>query len=125
MTSDGAGGFRDDRSGGGVSGRANDHCKTSGDMLAPRCPYMVLQNAAWCSRTRPCHGRRPRGWVPTAPGDVSVVGSGLDGEHRTGGVEQDALGIGPQYQLADRSASAQANHDEVCVDLVGHLDQVL
>ena len=31
---------------GGVSGRANDHCKTSGDMLTPRCPNTVLQNAA-------------------------------------------------------------------------------
>jgi hypothetical protein len=29
---------------GGVSGRANDHCKTSGDMLTPRCPDTVLQN---------------------------------------------------------------------------------
>src|SRR5665647_1191602 len=56
---------------------------------------------------------------------MSVVDTGLDGEHRAGGVKQDALGIGPQDQLADRSASTQADHDEVRVDFARHLDQVL
>jgi hypothetical protein len=55
----------------------------------------------------------------------SRVDPGLDREHRTGGIEQDALGVRPQDELANRSASAQADHDEVCVDLVGHLDQIL
>ena len=58
-------------------------------------------------------------------GRYSVVDTGLDSEHRAGGVKQDALRIGPQDQLADRSTPAQADHDEVRVDLVGHLDQVL
>jgi hypothetical protein len=55
----------------------------------------------------------------------SVVDTGFDGEHGAGGVKQDALGVGPQDELADRGAPAQADHDEVRVDLVGNLDQVL
>ena len=35
------------------------------------------------------------------------------------------MGVGPQDQLADGCASAQTDHDEVRVDLVGDLDQVL
>jgi len=51
--------------------------------------------------------------------------SGFDGKHRTRSIQQNALGIGPQDQLADRSAPAQTDHDEVGVNLIGHLDQVL
>lgn len=79
-----------------------------------------------------CPNKRPRRRVPGAAStclgrdrNMSVVDAGFDGEHRAGGVKQDSLGIGPQDQLAYRSASAQADHDEVCVDLVGDLDQVL
>jgi hypothetical protein len=221
VTSDGAEEFAVTGPAGGVSGRANDHCKTSSDMLTPRCPDTLLQistvsrsqalamcaASAECVRPGPGHPRGwtvsatefiadrqrraganasrtgplgatghapwawrpaglerqqvrdgtqlppPAGWGP-APTVItgqanalasalastqsqmpphrghqftfeSLVDTGLDGEHRTGGIEQDALGVGPQDQLANRSASAQADHDEVCVDLVGHLDEVL
>lgn len=65
--------------------------------------------------------------LPLRPEDrvISVVDTGLDGEHRTGSIKQDALGIGTQNQLANWSPAAQADHDKVCIDLIGHLDQIL
>jgi hypothetical protein len=127
-------------SGGRSSGRAVDHCKTSDDMLAPRCPHMVIQRVLHMVILRAAELMAPpsscqEGQRTTRPNTsprrsacalrVSVVDTGLNGEHGTGSIEQDALGVGPQDQLADRSAPAQADHDEVRVDLVGHLDQVL
>jgi hypothetical protein len=43
VTSDGAEKFEVTGPAGGVSGRANDHCKTSTDMLSPGCPDALLQ----------------------------------------------------------------------------------
>ena len=85
-----------------------------------QCPVV----AATAKRPRP---RCPSsaGCLPTRRHDTSVREASLDGEHRAGGIKQDALGVGPQDQLADRSASAQADHDEICTNLVGDLDQVL
>ena len=77
-------------------------------------------------RTRARSRPERHGPDQSSPGThLSVVDSRFDRKHGTGGVQQDALGVGAQDQLADRSASAQPDHDEVRVDLVGHLDQIL
>src|SRR5665647_2896614 len=55
----------------------------------------------------------------------SVRWARLDCENGARSVEQDSLGIRPQDQLANRSAATKADHDEVCFDFLGHLDQVL
>jgi hypothetical protein len=198
---------------GGVPGRADDHCKTSDDMLSLRCPDKVLPRQAvslsrppeyvspapGCTRPsarypplthgpastpdaryppltgehsqshlsvwdvpgcvgisdRTTHGAhepfperrspstsgrisriRQEDTAPGSPGrgatclltrrqHKSVVDTSFDGEHGARSIEQNALRIGSQDQLADRSAPAQTDHDEVCIDLIGHLDQVL
>jgi len=120
--------FAETGSGGRSSGRADDHCKTSDDMLPPRHPDMgFLSTAVRILFHDTVDNAEP---APTLPGRRprrigSVVDTGFDGEHRTGGVEQDALGIRAQDELAHRSAPAQADDDEVSVHLVGHLDQIL
>ena len=95
----------------------------SGPDNAPAHPPSSLMRQEKAAPGNPGHGVH----LPVDEEDwsASVVHSGFNCEHRTGSIQQNALCIGPQDQLADRRASAQADHDEVCVDLVGHLDQVL
>src|SRR6478752_4616174 len=55
-------------------------------------------------------------------GEGSVA---LDREDRAARVEQDALRVGPEDQLADRAAATQADDDEVGLLLLGDGDEVL
>jgi hypothetical protein len=117
VTSNGAEEFEGPVPAGG-SGRSDNHCKTSEDMLMPRCRDEVLQSASvHCrkdnaeparslptasegseaghdptTRLSTLYADRSRGQSVIAH-DMSVVDAGLDGEHRAGRVEQDALGV--------------------------------
>ena len=51
--------------------------------------------------------------------------AGLDGQHGAVGVEEDALGVAAQDQLADGRAPAQADDDQVGGVGLGDADQVL
>ena len=40
-------------------------------------------------------------------------------------VEEDALGVAAEDQLADRGTPPQTDHDQLCADLVGDVEEVL
>ena len=71
------------------------------------------------TRTRADPSRRVSLWLPTRSALC------LDGEHRAGCVEEDALGVGPEDELADRGATAQPDDDELSTGLLGDGDEVL
>src|SRR4051794_26321510 len=56
---------------------------------------------------------------------VLVLFLGLDRENGAGRVEQDALRVAAEDQLAHRGPAAQADHDDVGVPLLGDRDDVL
>ena len=62
-----------------------------------------------------------RDWSQTRTGLVS----GLNGEHGAGRIQQNSLSVRAENQLADRSTTTQANHDQIAVNLIGHGDQIL
>src|SRR6478735_7408781 len=92
-------------------------------------PVLVHYKTAYALRANARPTRVPRTGVRparTGPDDVPERGSvALDREHRAARVEQDALRVGPEDQLADRAAATQADDDEVGLLLLGDGDEVL
>jgi len=88
-------------------------------------PYLPSRHISQGRATPENHWTTRRPASRDADSSGSVVDAGFDSEHRTGRVKQNALGIGPQDQLADRGTPAKSDHDEVRVDFIGDLDQVL
>jgi hypothetical protein len=48
----------------------------------------------------------------------------VDGDHWAGRVEQDALGVRAEQELANRGASPHPNDDEVSIELLGRESEV-